>query len=668
MPGLLSLDTEVPGIDLHHGCRPFFVSMCDDSKEPFGWQWPVDPVTRQPDIVTSDIKDIVDRLDDCDEVVLQNSKFDILALNTIGIKWRWWEKLRDTLYSGHVLASGEPHDLTTMSLRYMRVDISHLEDQLGHDCKEARAIAKRDYPNWWIAKKDDPRLPSAKGGEKLWKWDMWLPTEIARRKGLEPEHSYWKSLPDYGLADAGVTHPLHRVHEVLLKERGLWGIYLERLRLIRVIVGMERRGVTFSASRMDNERTKHATESARREEACKELSGGRIEELPKAGTSNAMKEVLFDHFRLPVLDRSDKTGEPTVDKVVLEQWQADLHDNVNTDDKQSDAWKFVNCVAVKRKCDTAVSYIDSYKRYGVTVPRYREFKCIYPSLNSTGSNTLRFSSSNPNEQNISKQGYANLRKSFCPLPGREWWSLDYTNLELMLPAYEAGEEVMIDLFERPNDPPYFGSVHFMMFDTLYPHIYAEHGTKVKSLYKDTLYQWTKNGDFAIQYGAQEESGTADAAYHFPGAQRRIQSRFTRIAELSQECISFAQRNGYINTIPDKELGAYPLATPRGNWGKVKPTVPLSYHIQGTAMWCMCRAMVRCSEQIQQWPDHYLMLQVHDEMVFDFPKGGKANYNKVLRLRQLMEQSGDDIGIPLKVSVTYHDDNWGTEAKLEGIAL
>jgi DNA polymerase I-like protein with 3'-5' exonuclease and polymerase domains len=666
LSGLISLDTEVPGIDLHHGCRPFFVTMCDDSG-PIYWQWAVDPLTRQPEIPSGDIKEIIERLDDCDEVVLQNAKYDILALNTIGIKWRWWEKLHDTLYSGHLLASGEPHDLTTMALRYLRTDISPLEERLGKDCKEARAIAKRDYPNWFVAKKDDPRLPSAKGGEKLWKWDMWLPTEIARRKKLEPEHSYWKSLVDYALGDSSVTRPLHQVHRRLLEERGLWGLYLERIKLIRVIVGMERRGVTVLAKRLDEARIKHAGTSLRCERLCKELSGGKLDSLPKAGTTKAMKEVLFDHFKLPILEYSPKTGEPTVDKAVLEQWQANLHDNVNKDEDQSDAWKFVNHIATKRKCDTAVSYIDSYKRYGIVVPQYKAYRCIYPSLNSTGSNTLRFSSQNPNSQNISKQGYANLRKCFCPLPGREWWSLDYKNLELMLPAYEAGEEVMIDLFERPDDPPYFGSVHFMMFDTLYPDIYAEHGTKVKELYKDTLYQWTKNGDFAVQYGAQEESGTADAAYHYPGAQHRIQSRFTKIAELSQECISFAQRYGFINTIPDKELGSYPLATPRGAYGKVKPTVPLSYRIQGTAMWAMCRAMVRCFEYLQTLPNHFLMMQIHDEMVFDFPKGGITNYTKVMKLKSLMEQSGDDIGIPLKVSVAYHPENWGTEYHLEGIA-
>jgi hypothetical protein len=84
-----------------------------------------------------------------------------------------------------------------------------------------------------------------------------------------------------------------------------------------------------------------------------------------------------------------------------------------------------------------------------------------------------------------------------------------------------------------------------MFDTLHPEKFAQYGKKVKDVFASTWYQWTKNGDFAVQYGAIEESGTADAAYHVEGAQRKIQNRFTKIAELNQEQIAFANRNGYV---------------------------------------------------------------------------------------------------------------------------
>jgi len=73
-------------------------------------------------------------------------------------------------------------------------------------------------------------------------------------------------------------------------------------------------------------------------------------------------------------------------------------------------------------------------------------------------------------------------------------------------------------------------------------------------------------------------------------------------------------------------------------------------------------MWRCHDYLKEVSarekkDHCIVMQVHDEMVFELPAGGKASLPKVNRLQQLMEQSGDDIGIPLRVSASYHPDNW-----------
>jgi len=257
---------------------------------------------------------------------------------------------------------------------------------------------------------------------------------------------------------------------------------------------------------------------------------------------------------------------------------------------------------------------------------------------------------------------------FGPAPGREWWSLDAKNIELRIPAYEAGEKAMIDLFERPDDPPYYGSNHLLFFDILHPDLFAKHGAEVKKIYASTWYQWTKNGDFAVQYGAVAESGTADRAYHVPGAQAKIEGHLRQIKKLSQQWIDFARRNGYVETMPDKTVDlkrGYPLYCTRGRYGEVLPTVPLSYHVQGTAMWWMCKAMVRCYRQLEEWRregfDGRMILQVHDELVFDFPKGSPRS--RVERMQKLMELGGDDIGVPTPVSVEYHPGNWG-----KGIAI
>jgi DNA polymerase-1 len=352
------------------------------------------------------------------------------------------------------------------------------------------------------------------------------------------------------------------------------------------------------------------------------------------------------------------------------------------------ALAFIRALTGKRQRDTAITYLDGYTRFALPWGDGRDpdWWLLHPSLNPTGTDTLRWSSAQPNEQNISKKEGFNLRYIFGPAPGREWWSLDAKNIELRIPAYESGEEDFITLFERPDDPPYFGSNHLLISHILHPKEFEVcvndrgqvDGRIFKKKYASTLYQWVKNGNFAVQYGAvdkEDGTGTADRAYHLPGAQARIKARFTKQDALNQYWIDFAERNGYVETIPDRSVDpkrGYPVLCSRTEFGKIKPTVPLNYHVQSTAMWWMMQSMVRCESLLSSWRqdgfDAWMVMQVHDELVFDFPKSrvhpaednNRSAYTNLRRARaiqQLMERGGDDIGVPTPVSMEYHENNW-----------
>jgi DNA polymerase I-like protein with 3'-5' exonuclease and polymerase domains len=261
---------------------------------------------------------------------------------------------------------------------------------------------------------------------------------------------------------------------------------------------------------------------------------------------------------------------------------------------------------------------------------------------------------------VSKKERFNLRHAFGPGPGREWWSLDAKNIELRIPAFEAGERDMMEVFLHPKRPPYFGSYHLLVFDLLHPEKFKKDGVRCKELHESTWYQWVKNGNFAVIYGAQEE--TADRAYRVRGAFSKLRRRFPRIAALADKYVALADRCGFVETMPDKSVDSrrgYPLLCTRSEWGKVLPTVPLNYHVQGTAMWWMARAMVRCYAQLEAWKpfDAFIALQVHDELVFDFPRGGRKNLGKIRALQKLIERGGEDIGVPTPVSVELHEEDW-----------
>lgn len=731
---IVALDCETTGVDSHHGALPFFVTM-NDGKESLWWEWEVEPETRRVVFLAEDLEEIQAELDLADEIVLQNGKFDYAMLHQLykkaGLKLRWdWDKVHDTLIAGHLLASSQPHDLTAMVVQELRIDIEPYEKRLKEACHKARRIARSHYPTWRIAKEGLEDMPSAKGGggktvrggesESPWKFDTWLLKAIAVAAGYNKSHPWYKLLEDYSNTDSAMTQPLWLAQRRKLEQRGLYRIYQERMKVIPIACEMERRGVTISGARLEELEQKYQADSERDGATCVAIAKGLDYELvlPKSGNNKSLTQLCFGvpadddtplfpnritkYLDLPILGRTE-SGNPSLDKTVLERYELEL-------ESDGDQWRFTKALRSKRKRDTALTYMKGYRRFWLPLSRVVqkhlqecEWFVLHPSLNPTGTSTLRWSSSAPNEQNISKQtemcpeckGVAglrcricngkgelslNLRYAFGPAPGREWWSLDAKNIELRIPSYESDEQEMIELFERSGEPPYYGSQHILNFSTVYPDIWGKElrevglekvGPHCKKKYASTWYQWCKNGDFAIQYQCGRE--TADRAFHRPGCFDLLKSRFTKMESLNQHWIRFADKHGYVETMPDKSVDpkrGYPVMCSRTEWGKISPTIPLSYHVQSTAMWWMQEAMIAVADELREWnrkaarPEYFIAMQVHDELTLDFPKMDHpkrnprgSNLPRLRRIQRLMESCGDRIGVPTPVGCEYHENNW-----------
>lgn len=802
---LHSLDTETTGKDFFHGCEPFFVTwMQEDQKFPTYWHWRVDPKTREVDIPIDDLKDIVARLDNLfsssdpeEEIVLQNGKFDFLMLHCAcqrrNIQFRInWKKVQDTLLCGHMLASSMPHDLTSMVQQYLGARIDTYENNLEEVVKAARNTVRSKFPTWQIAKEGHPMLPSLKPSksrkkeeeDSVWKYDTWLPNELANELNLPSDHPYHNSLTTYANADSCSTLYLWKEMRKYVDKRKLGKIYNHRRRLLPIVFDMERSGITLNGTTLKNLETKLIEESkeyghvieniarsygypcqneyhtklisrlqkheekerlrvekytnwkktntleqnqnklisprdrSRRKVVkepcfskpyqfdfgqcpyCKTSSVNRpvvpyYLDLPSGAVNDSLRAFLFDVLKLEKLsNKKSKSDSPSLDKNALEHYSLTLK-------PRSKELKFIKSLRTKRAIDTHLGFLSAYKRFARLIkpnmpPGLSEEQIEWYVLNTifniTGTDTLRFSSKNPNAQQISKKEELNLRVCFGPAPGREWYSLDARNIEARLPAYKSNEQDLINLYEKELEPPYYGSGHLLNFHTVYPEIWekelAEHGIEkvgpvCKKKYAATWYQYVKNGGFAVQYGAVEKSdgwGTADQAFHKQGSHALLKARFSKLERLNQWCIQFAEKNGYVETMPelsvDPERG-YPILCSRTEWGKILPTLPLNYYIQGTAMQWMASAMIRCYDYLNELNrkckirDHYrIAIQVHDELVFDFPKRSNpkedptnSNLSKIMHIRDLMQEGGKDIGIPTPVSVEYHPVSWNAGISL-----
>lgn len=508
-----------------------------------------------------------------------------------------------------------------------------------------------------------------------WEWRPPTITHSDHTFGEYVGHPWWTVLQEYANPDSVVTLVLYREMMRIVRERGLEAIYETRRKLIPVVYEMERAGVTVNRKRVRELADRYRVESHDAGLACREIAAeyGYDLCLPKSGNNKSLTEFCFGRHNeeypqddgetwldLPVVGRTD-TGNPSLDKGAMETYLAVL--------PEGNQRRFIEELVGKRSRDTGISYLEGYERFWLPTGKHPDWFRLFPSLNATGTDTLRCSSQNPNAQNISKKENFNLRYGFGPAPGREWWCLDASNIELRLPAYESGEEEIIALFEKPDSPPYYGSNHLLVFDILHPEKFAEHGKECKKIYASTWYQWVKNGNFAVQYGAVDKAdgtGTADRAYHVPGAQARIAARFRKLDALNKKWIAYANKHGYVETMPDRTVDpkrGYPILCTRTERGRILETVPLNYHVQSTAMWWMGKAMIRCAEYLRStFPSGKITAQVHDELVFDLPKGKgllpwKTNAGHVRELKRLMEMGGQDLGVPTPVNVEYVSDNW-----------
>lgn len=710
----LAVDTETTGLDLHHGAEPFLVTFCNDLWENTWFEWDVNPLTRAVLPDPDDVEEIVRMIEEADELILQNAKFDVTALYTV-LPWdfKWpWEKTRDTLFAGHLLQSNHQHSLEAMSIEYLGIDPSPYESRMKKLVVKCRNFCKRKaspLKHWRIADYGLPEMPSAKKGNnkeeaKVWKYDLWLPRAILKATAEDTElrlavEAYFSDdelealetiTADYANTDSLTTVAIWKKQKKLIEERGLGKIFANRMKIAPIIERMQSNGVTANGDRLEELQLQYLAETKQYGSVCTGIAStyGHELTLPKSGNNNSLTSFCFDadKLALPVIAKSAKTGVPSLNQKVVEAYQLILP-------ARSKQLVFINNLAAKRKRDTSLIYMEGYKRFWTALAEAGFFR-LFPFVNPTGTDTLRMSSSNPNEQNISKKGmfdgdYRTLRYLFGPRPGREWWSLDAKNIELRIPAYESKEDELIRLFERPDDPPYYGSTHLLNFHTVYPDMWEleleklkkelgswddallKVGPACKKRYANTWYQYCKNGGFAVQYGAIErEGGTADQAFHREGCHALLKARFDNLEGLNQSWIQFANEKGYVETMPDKFVdpdNGYPLLCTRSNWGDILPTVPLNYHVQGTAMWWMCQAMIRCQAQLDEWTeeegyDGFITMQVHDELVFDLPAGSgdepwRTNYDKIDRLAALMAKGGEGIGVPTPVGIEYHTTVW-----------
>lgn len=401
--------------------------------------------------------------------------------------------------------------------------------------------------------------------------------------------------------------------------------------LIGVLAKMEAKGVKIDIERLENLSIKI---SAKIEELKKKIFALCGEEF-NLNSTRELSRILFEKLKIPAKGiKKTKTDYSTA---------ADTLEQI----------KFLHPVAPLVSQYRELAKIKS--TYADALPSLINPKTgrIHTTFNQVLTATGRLSSSDPNLQNIPiKTEIGNeIRMAFVP-ESNDWLllSLDYSQIELRIVASMANDEKMLGIFAAGGD------------------IHAQTAAEVQGVAPEQVTEKMRNAakalNFGIIYGMSSHGFSQATGMPREEAQDfidRYLARFYGVSRFIEETKESARKNGYAETVFGRRRWLPELASQNFQVRSAAERMAINMPIQGTAADIIKLAMVSVYEKYKNDPDVNMLLQVHDELVFEVRRGKASTYAE--EIKKIME-GVYLLKAPLKVSAMI-GENWGEMSALSG---
>lgn len=277
---------------------------------------------------------------------------------------------------------------------------------------------------------------------------------------------------------------------------------------------------------------------------------------------------------------------------------------------------------------------------------------VHTTFNQALTSTGRLSSSDPNLQNIPiKTEIGNeIRMSF--VARHKSWQLlafDYSQIELRIIASMANDEKMIDIFLDGGD------IHTQTSAEVYE-VSAEQVT-------EKMRSEAKALNFGIIYGMSAHGFSQATGLSMAEAKQFIAkylAKFSGIDRFRAELIELAKQRGYAETIFGRRRWLPELRSPNFQVRSAAERMAINMPVQGTAADIIKLAMIAVDKKYGSDEDINLVLQVHDELVFEAKREKIAEYAKAIKI--IMENIYM-MKVPLKVAA-YEGENWGEMVEIK----
>ena len=400
-------------------------------------------------------------------------------------------------------------------------------------------------------------------------------------RDLAPEAVY-----KYACEDADVTLKLKQVLENELEINGVKKLFEEiEMPLVPVLAYMERNGVRIDTEAL-KETSRHFTARMNQiEEEVHQLAGMEF----NIASPKQVGEVLFDRLKIVEKAKKTKTGQYVTSEEVLESLRG----------KHEIVGKILEHRGLKKLLGT---YIDALPQL-INPATGR----IHTSFNQTVTATGRLSSSNPNLQNIPirNEDGKEIRKAFIPDEGCEFFSADYSQIELRIMAHLSNDPHMIEAFQKDQDI---------------------HAATAAKIYKVKLEEVTreqrskaKTANFGIIYGISVFGLAERLNVDRKEAKALIDGYFENYPNVKaymDQSIQEAREKGYIETIFKRKRYLPDINSKNAVVRGYAERNAINAPIQGSAADIIKVAMIRIYQRFQEEGIRSKMiLQVHDELNF-----------------------------------------------------
>lgn len=390
----------------------------------------------------------------------------------------------------------------------------------------------------------------------------------------------------YACEDADVTLKLKHVLEKELVENGVEKLFEEiEMPLMPVLAYMERNGVRIDPEAL-KETSRHFTARMNQiEQEVYQLAGMEF----NIASPKQVGEVLFDRLKIVEKAKKTKTGQYVTSEEVLESLKG----------KHEIVGKILEHRGLKKLLGT---YIDALPQL-INPATGR----IHTSFNQTVTATGRLSSSNPNLQNIPirNEDGKEIRKAFIPDEGCEFFSADYSQIELRIMAHLSEDPHMIEAFQKGQD------IHAATAAKIYK-------VKLEDVTREQRSK-AKTANFGIIYGISVFGLAERLNVDRKEAKELIDGYFEnypKVKAYMDESIRQAREKGYIETIFKRKRYLPDINSKNAVVRGYAERNAINAPIQGSAADIIKVAMIRIYRRFQEEGIRSKMiLQVHDELNF-----------------------------------------------------